>query len=399
MKPSVALVYDKVNTSYGGAEQVLRALHHAFPTAPLYTSVYNQHAAPWADDFTVQPSFLQSVPGVTTKHQLLAPLMPLAFESHSLEAFDIVISVSSGEAKGILTKPNQLHISYLLTPPRYVYSHQHEYLKTFPFFKLPGIKQLSTLLLAYLRWWDQAAAHRADHIITISELVSQRVKKYYHRQPTAVIYPPVAKKPRAKLGLEASNYFLSLSRLVPYKRVDLSIAACLQTQQRLVVVGSGVATPELQKLAGSAAYIRQPDESVEHALTTATEQLKQILFLGSVSDAEVSALISTAQALLMPGIEDYGITALEAGLQGVPTIIAAKSGAAEVLGELAVAVADESVTSLVSAIQQLHQKKISATALKKRAQQYQTAAFTSQFQKIVYDLFIQHRQKGPHVYL
>ena len=126
-KPKVALVYDRVNTPFGGAENVLLALHQIYPEAPLYTSVYDPKTAPWAKVFSVRPSFLQKIPFAKRFHRLFAVLMPLAFESFDLVEFDIVISITSAEAKGVLTKPNQLHICYLLTPTRYLWSHAKEY--------------------------------------------------------------------------------------------------------------------------------------------------------------------------------------------------------------------------------------------------------------------------------
>lgn len=397
MKPSVALVYDKVTTRYGGAEVVLQALHQAFPNAPLFTSLYDPSSAEWAATFQVTPSFLQKIPGMKQKHQLLAPLMPIAFESHSLDDFDIIISITSGEAKGVQTKPQQLHICYLLTPPRYIYSHHNIYLSEFPFFNIPIINQVSKQLLRYLRWWDQVAAHRPDQYITISKLISHRLETYYHRKAAAVLYPPVPPK-TSNAAMLPTQYFLSLSRLVPYKQVALSIAACLKTNTTLVIVGSGVEQNKLHALARSHAYFRAANESVSHALMQAQRQQQLIIFLGSVPKAEVSALLSNAQALLMPGTEDYGITAMEAAKFGTPTILSAESGVAEVLGELAIKLSTVSIDSISAAIRTFPKKQIAADALIQQASRHSIDTFTSQFKKIVYDLFIQHQQKGPHVY-
>src|SRR5258708_2622600 len=168
--PKVALVYDRVNTHYGGAENVLLALHQIYPSAPLYTSVYNPQTATWAKVFDVRTSFLQKFPFAKKFHRLYVALMPLAFESFDLSEFDIVISISSAEAKGVLTKPNQLHVCYLLTPTRYLWSHAEEYQKDW----LTG--PIRALIFNYLRWWDQSAALRPDIFIPISQLVAERCR-------------------------------------------------------------------------------------------------------------------------------------------------------------------------------------------------------------------------------
>src|SRR3989338_8390229 len=186
----VALVYDRVN-KWGGAERVLLALHELFPDAPLYTSVYDRKKASWADVFDpsagsgqgIKTSFLQKIP-FSTRHELFAALMPLAFESFSFDEYDLVISVTSEAAKGIITKPKTMHICYCLTPTRYLWSGYNDY------FKNPYFRFISKPLVSYLRFWDKIAAQRPDAYIAISKEVQGRIKKYYGREST-VIYPSV----------------------------------------------------------------------------------------------------------------------------------------------------------------------------------------------------------------
>jgi hypothetical protein len=146
-KMKVALVYDRVNTPYGGAEKVLLSLHELFPAAPLYTSLYNPKKAHWANIFEVKASFLNSIPFLKNNHQLIAFLMPLAFESFDFSQYDLVISITSAEAKGVITKPQTTHLCYLLTPPRYLYSHKRFYLQKSRIFNLPIIRNISLALL------------------------------------------------------------------------------------------------------------------------------------------------------------------------------------------------------------------------------------------------------------
>src|SRR3990172_1252396 len=158
----VAIVYDRVN-KWGGAERVLLTLHEMFPDAPLYTSVYDEKNASWAKVFSnIYTSFLQKIPFAKGNHEFLAPLMPLAFESFNFNDYDLVISVTSEAAKGIITKSGTTHICYCLTPTRYLWSGYEEY------FKNPILKFISKPFVSYLRMWDKIAANRPDKIIAIS---------------------------------------------------------------------------------------------------------------------------------------------------------------------------------------------------------------------------------------
>lgn len=380
MSPKVALVYDRVNTPHGGAEKVLLALHEAFPDAPLYTAVYHPRAT-WADAFKINTSFLQKIPFANRWHRYLAPLMPLAFESFDLSEYDIVISITSAEAKGIITRPEQLHVCYLLTPTRYLYSHRAHYEQTHWPFKVPGLKFLSQKLFDYLTWWDQVAAQRPDVIIPISQLVSARVKKYYQRQTEPVIYPPVdlaELQPATNLDSYRpyylpSNYLVVISRLVPYKRIDLAIQACQQLDKNLIIIGTGPQESELQKLAGDNIY-----------------------FLGSVTTTQRQAVLSQAQALLMPGVEDFGIIALEAILSNIPVILHQKSGAAELFKhkEGAIYLDKLSVSALKTAIQQLDLNNFNFSPLKKKLANYAITDFAKRFRTTVFKFWQQ--QKGAY---
>ena len=200
----LALVYDRVNT-WGGAEQILLALHSIWPEAPLYTAVYHAPSAPWAKVFpAVIPSFLQRLPWAKTHHQWFPWATPLAFESLHFDEYDAVISVTSADAKGIITRPGTFHLCYCLTPTRYLYSHP----------------TLPPLLSDYLKWWDSVACHRPDAYLAISHTVQNRIAQRYG-QPSSVVYPPVdlasftPGPPR--------DYFLSVGRLVYHKQPELLV--------------------------------------------------------------------------------------------------------------------------------------------------------------------------------
>lgn len=386
-QPKVALIYDRVNTPYGGAEIVLKTISEIFPDAPIYTSVYDSNKVKWASKIKIIPSFLQYIPFFNDKHQFLLPFMPLAFESFDLSEFDLVISITSAEAKGVLTKPNQKHICYMLTPTRYLYSHKDTYLKSKKVLQLPIFKQLSKLVFNYIEFWDRSACYRPDLIIPISKLVGQRIKEFYNIKPDKVIYPLVDVKLTQKeiddipFFKNTQKYYLSISRLVEYKRVDLSIKACLKLSKPLVVVGSGEAKEKLHELAGDKKIIRKENESLEKFLQRGTEENKIILFTNQLSQKEVYKLFKNCEALLMPGQEDFGITALEAGIFGKPVILFYTSGVSELLKDSlhAIHIKKESVPEMVYALSKLDQLEFNAKELRSNALSYNKDKFKKEF--------------------
>jgi glycosyltransferase involved in cell wall biosynthesis len=365
-----ALIYDRVNTRYGGAEQVILALHQLFPDAPLYTSVYNPKQAMWAQDLTVKTSFLQKLPGAKQNHRVFAPLMPLAFEQLDLSDFELIISVTSAEAKGVITKPEQTHLCYLLSPPRYLYSHQQEYLQSRPFLNWFGLNLLTKQLLNYLEWWDQAAIHRPDYIIPLSKVIQQRVKTYYDLETLDPIYPPVdvpntqQTASLAKLKLP-KNFNLVVSRLVPYKKIDLAIRACQNLQQPLVIVGAG---PQLRRLT----QLVYPHKS-------------PVIFLGPQPQAVVNSLLAQAKLLLSPGQDDFGLVALQANLQGTPAVINAESGVSEILIEEVggVKLHSLSIEAIERAMQRADHLDFKSDIMKQIAQKHSMREFLLNFKNVV----------------
>ena len=302
----VALVYDRVN-KWGGAERVLLEFYKIFPNAHLFTSVVNHSRAPWAKVFKkIEPSFLDKFPLAKSYHQLYAPFMPLAFEGFSFDSYDLVISVTSEAAKGIITKPHTKHICYCLTPTRYLWSGYKEY------FKNPILRNLSKPVVSYLRNWDKTASQRPDRYIAISKEVQKRIKKYYGRE-SKVIYPPV-QFPISNFQftnkIQNTGYFLVVSRLVPYKRVDIAIAACNKLGLPLKIVGKGSQELFLRFISGPT-----------------------IEFLGELTDEKLSFYYKSCKALIFPGSEDFGLVMVEAQSAGSPVIAYKKGGALEIIKE------------------------------------------------------------------
>lgn len=368
----IAIVYDWVTTRYGGAEKVLLALHEAFPEAPLFTAVANPGEATWSSVFDIKTSWIQKIPWLRTHHRWLAFLLPVAFESFDLSEFDVIISVTSSSAKGIITKPEQLHICYLLTPPRYLYSHSQEYQRDQLSF--PGSGLVLAPIFAYLRWWDRVATHRPDVIFPISNLIKHRCSQYYDFQTEPVVYPPVESLLTSD-GTGDGEYYLVISRLVPYKRIDLAIQVCQKMGRKLVIIGDGPDKDRLDEIA---------------------EDNPLITFKGRVGQGELQSLLGGCKAVLMPGVEDFGITACEAVAAGKPVILHHKSGAAEIIRHLeqGVHLPELSLTAMTEAIQLLEENSFQSSKLKQSMRKYVTTTFVKNWRATVDQLWQQRQEKG-----
>ncbi|MDD4996155.1 MAG: glycosyltransferase [Patescibacteria group bacterium] len=302
----VALIHDFL-TQYGGAEKVLECFHKIWPTAPIFTLFYDQEAM--RDKFIdcdIRVSPIQNLPFGVKKYRWYLPLMPSAVERFNLKNFDLVISDCSAYAKGVITQPGTCHFSYIHTPTRYLWSDAHNYLDS-----LKGGEKIASKIIApllnRLRIWDYLAAQRPNALIANSKFVAQRIKHYYHREST-VIYPPV-ETDKFKISEKIDKYFLVVSRLRPYKRVDLAVQAFNHLKIPLKIIGGGESRI-LKKMAGP-----------------------HIEFLGILSNQKRADYMSRCQALIFPQEEDFGITAVEAMASGRPVIAYQAGGALEIIKE------------------------------------------------------------------
>ncbi len=300
----VALVYDRIN-KLGGAEKVLLALHHIWPDAPLYTSVYDKKLTPWADVFDVRTSFLQKLPLPKNKHEYYPFLMGLAFESFNFDEYDVVISVTAEFCKAIITKPQTLHVCYCLNPTSYLWSGYDQY-----YSGKPGwFRAITTPMINYLRWYDKIIAERPDRYITITKTVQDRLKRYYGRD-SDIIYPPVDIKERPFEKASTGNFFLIVSRLAPQKRLDVAIKAFNKLGWPLKVIGSGIEETKLKSLAKN-----------------------NIEFLGFITDDQLSHYYANCQAVIIPGEEDFNIVSVEAQSYGKPVVAYGRGGVTETVLE------------------------------------------------------------------
>ena len=359
----VALVYDRVN-KWGGAERVLLALHEIWPDAPLFTGVYNPESAKWADVFEVKPSLIDKLIFTRTRHELFAWLMPFGFENFLFDDYDLVISVTSAEAKGIITKPKTLHICYCLTPTRYLWSNEQQYRNSIH----PAIRWIADPVLAHLRKWDKVAASRPDDYVAISEYVSDRIKSYYNRE-SVVIYPPVSilSEVNSKgvnvahpTGVQIKNYYLVVSRLVKYKKVDLVIKACEQLKYPLVIIGTGSEKDYLQTLAGS-----------------------NTTFISDVSDGVLAGYYQDCKALITPQEEDFGLVAVEAQLMGKPVITFNKGGVSEIVkdGVTGKYFSKQTVASLIEALADFDASVYNSKVISHSSEKFSKLNFMRKFEK------------------
>lgn len=294
----VALIHDFL-TQYGGAEKVLECFHEIWPQAPIFTLFYDKRAMDnrFADcDIRVSP--IQNLPFALKKYRWYLPLMSSAVERFNLKDFDLVVSDNSAYAKGVITRPGTFHLSYIHTPTRYLWSDTHDYLDS-----LKGGEKIASKIIApfltRLRTWDYLAAQRPDALIANSNFVAQRIKHYYHRE-SKIIYPPV-EIDKFKISRKTDDYFLIISRIRPYKRIDLAVQAFNQLKMPLKIIGGGD-NRGLKKTAGP-----------------------NIEFLDFVSDKKKIDYLSRCRALIHPQEEDFGIVAVESMASGRP-IIAYQSG-------------------------------------------------------------------------
>lgn len=365
----VALVYDRVN-KIGGAERVITALHQVFPDAPLYTAVYNRSTARWADGLKVIPSFLNAIPFARTHHEWLPLLTPYAFESFDLSAYDVIISITSADAKAVITSPKQLHLCYLLTPTRYLWSHQHEYAGK-------GLKKrIADPLIKRLQQWDIVAASRPDEYIAISNYVKDRCRTYYHRDPAAVIYPPVqtsyfSTHPNTCRHPQQS-YYLTVTRLVPYKKTELAIEACNRLGEHLVIVGTGTEMNRLKRLAGPT-----------------------ITFTGHVDDESLRCLYHHAKALIFPQEEEFGITAVEAQAAGLPVIAYNQGASSEIVisGKTGILFESQTVACLQQALATFNHHTWYDKTIQEHAHKFSEMMFQKRIKAYTEDLW----QKKQHL--
>lgn len=354
----VALVHEYF-CNMGGAETVARVLHEMFPDAPVYTlQVYDRNRGhPWMRGMDVRPSFVQRLPLAGRTHEMFLPLLPYAIEHFDFAGYDLILSSSSLIAKGLIPPPGALHISYTHSRQRVAWDLSYDYIRTLPFFLRP----FAEMYMHRLRVWDVAAAQRADLFVANSNFVARRIRQLYHRD-AAVVHPPADLDLFSPIPNAKREYYLIVGRLVRYKRFDLAIEACKQADVPLRVIGDGTERGALGKLAGPR-----------------TE------FLGIQSQAVIREQLAGARALLFPGVEDFGITLVEAQAMGCPVIAYAAGGAPESVcdGETGVLFDAQTADAVVDAMARASAIRFDAGALNAHAQQFSIPQFKTRLSALI----------------
>ncbi|HKB68253.1 MAG TPA: glycosyltransferase [Pyrinomonadaceae bacterium] len=346
----IALVHDYF-IQMGGAERVAAAMHDSFPTAPIYTTVALPHRLPkelrGAD---IRTSAMQLLPGIEQRFRQYFMLYPFAVEHFDLSEFDLIFSSSSGYAKGVRRRSNAIHVCYCHTPMRWAWRYE-DYVARENFGRVT--RSLLPLSLWGLRKWDLRAAQQPNFYIANSRLVAKRIKEIYGRE--AFVIPPPIEVDRFQMSSVVDDYYLVLSRLVPYKRIDLAIEACNRLGRRLVIIGDGPDRARLEKLAGP-----------------------QTQFLGRQSDSQVNHYASRCRALLFTGEEDFGMVPLEVNAAGRPVIAFRGGGAMETVvdGITGVFFNQPTSASLEGAMEDFESRRWHQQSLRKHAEKFDRSVFT-----------------------
>lgn len=353
----LALVHDWLNQR-GGAEDVLETLVGMYPQHPVYTSLYAPDLMPpFYRDWDIRTLWLDRAPGIHNHHQPYLPLYPLAWGGLDLSQYDVILSNKSGFCHGVQHGDKTLHICYCLAPTRYVWQLD-AYIQREGFGRVVdrGLRPL----VAALRKWDFEAAQRVHKFIAISTEIQQRIQTYY-QQPSSIIYPPVDTT-RFQPSNTVEDYYLVVSRLIPYKRIDLAVQAATRLGVPLKVGGKGRDLERLKEIAGP---------TVE--------------FLGYVGDDDLPDLMARCKAFIFPGLEDFGITPVQAQAAGRPVIAYAGGGALDTVipGKTGELFHEATVESLVAAMQSFDVSHYSTATIRAHAEQFDTGVFEREISSYV----------------
>ncbi|GAC1428783.1 MAG: glycosyltransferase family 4 protein [Candidatus Velthaea sp.] len=350
----IALVHDYLNQR-GGAERVFAHIAGAYPDAPVYTSIYNERElGDLIARERVHTTFLQNFPLHDRYFRALAPLYPRAFESLDLREYDVIISSTTAWAKGVIARPDAVHVCYINTVSRFVFDYER-YVGGF------GAGMLARPLIGRLVAWDKRAAQRPTHYVANSRNVAARVAYYYGREASVLACP--VDVGRYTVGAGAGDYFVVLSRLLPYKRVDRAIEACALAGVPLHVIGRGPAEESLRAIAAGT----------------------RTTFHGYLDDASVNRIVGDARGVILPAEEDFGLVPLEAAAAGRPTIAYGAGGALETIvdGVTGTFFHEPSASALAAAIAHFDCAQYSPERLRAHAQTFAPDCFVDRLRAIV----------------
>lgn len=353
---NIAIIHEWL-TNVAGSEKVLLELIKNFPTAKIYSSVFDPSKAALFSQFDIKTTYLQKMPLVKKHRELLVPLTPLAFEQLDLSGFDLIISNSTMAAKGVITKPDAIHISYCNTPPRYLWEPSVD-----PRAKSGHFAWLRRNVIHNLRIWDQIAAKRVDYFLANSNYIAARIKKYYQRD-AEVVYPPVNLTDfKLNSEIKKTDNYLFVSRLVNYKKCDLVIQTFNKLKLPLTIIGTGPDERKLRQMAKD-----------------------NIKFLGHVSGEKLISQYQQAKALVFPAEEDFGIVPVEAMACGTPVIAFNRGGATETIveNETGLFFETQSVDSLEEAINKMAKMQFDPQKLRSQAEKFSEENFAKNIKSAI----------------
>ena len=372
---NLVLVHDWLN-QIGGAEDVLADLVSMYPDSPIYTSLYAPDMMPdFYREWDIRTLWTDNLPAIYTHHQPYLPVYPFVWQGLDLSDYDVVLSNKSGFCHGLNFNPDTtIHICYCLAPTRYVWQLDS-------YIKREGLGKIAEMglrpMVAMMKRWDYAAAQRVTHFIAISSEIQERIKTYYNRDPV-IIFPPVDTSrftPVAQADVE--DYFLIVSRLIPYKRIDLAVQAATQLGLPLKIGGKGRDMERLQAMAG---------DTVE--------------FLGYVPDEDLPRLMAKAKAFIFPGLEDFGITPVQAEAAGRPVIAYKGGGALDTVieGVTGEYFAEQTVDSLAAVMQAFDADKYDPATIRKHALQFDTQIFKQQIDSFATQAWEAHQTNQAFIW-
>jgi glycosyltransferase involved in cell wall biosynthesis len=369
----LALAHDWLNQT-GGAEDVLDHLVRFYPGAPVYTSMYAPELMPaHYRDWDIRSTWMDRLPGIHRAHQRYLPLYPLAWARTDLSDYDVVLSNKSGFCHGLRAGPHTLHVCYCLAPTRYIWNLD-DYLAGEDFGA--AVRLAARLVARLFRRWDYAAAQRVTHLIAISTEIQERIRRYYRRE-SALIYPPVEAAERFAPAHQVDDYYLVVSRLIPYKRIDLAVQACTRLGLPLLVAGKGRDRARLESLAGPT-----------------------VQFLGFVPDDDLPDLLARCKALIFPGLEDFGIVPVQAQAAGRPVLAFKGGGALDTVipGRTGEFFTEPTVEALMVALRHFDASRYDPAAIRAHALRFDSAVFEraiTTFVERAWEGFSGRRQQPP----
>lgn len=363
----IAIVVDWL-VVYAGAERVIEQMIACFPEADIFAVVdfLPEDQRAFLHGKKVKTTFIQKMPWAKRFYRHYLPLMPFAVEQFDLSAYHLILSSSHAVAKGVITGPDQLHISYVHSPIRYAWDLQHQYLQESNMSR--GLKSwITRYLLHRIRLWDYASAARVDHFVCNSQYIARRIEKVYRRAST-VIYPPVNIE-HAVFSEQKENYYVTASRMVPYKKIPLIAEAFkAMPEKRLVIIGDG---PELERVRAV--------------------QAKNIEIVGYQSASALQNYLSKARGFVFAGIEDFGIILVEALASGTPVIAFEQGGAKEIVSDISqganvtgVFYSQQTVSAIIDAIQCFENTSIDSSVCAQSVKKFSVEEFKKQFKDFVY---------------